>query len=124
MNSDSLDTDAFAQWVSETIGVPVELLSGHKPPSTKEVAKKSLAMVRQTARVCAVYFLYNQGTLLYIGRSKNVYPRISQHMKTAPFDFDEFALELCDPIDICALEMRRIREFSPRWNRMGLPKWG
>lgn len=76
------------------------------------------ASIRSKAYVCGVYCLEIDGTVIYVGRSKNVFYRLAQHMKTASFEFDSFYIIECEPDRLAALEAEVIQRLQPTENRM------
>ncbi len=61
-----------------------------------------------------VYFLYDQGTLVYVGESNNIYGRIGQHIQSGEKKFDSFEIYPCN--DRKRLEGFLIETLKPKYN--------
>lgn len=101
----------FHLWVANTIA---ELDGNATTMPAKEESPLILNPVK--AYVCGVYFLILSGEVVYVGKSKNVYARISQHMKRSMFEFDSFAFLESNDAEVGELEARYIHELNPRFN--------
>jgi hypothetical protein len=112
------DNVYFRQWVA----AEVESILGYEPTQDviEQVEKESPPQHDgeiRPAYVSGVYYLYENGVVLYIGQSRNVYSRIAQHMAGAQFTFDCFAVQPCEPEALLRLEAEAIRRHMPRWNK-------
>ena len=73
---------------------------------------------KRKAYVLGVYCLYFGDDIVYVGQSRNIYGRISQHMNGAPFEFDHFIIKECEPFELRLLEAKLIQELQPKWNKI------
>lgn len=64
-----------------------------------------------------VYFLINNGEIVYVGQSMNVHKRISEHARQKEKEFDAFHYVVCDPAMLDELENAYIIALAPRYNR-------
>jgi hypothetical protein len=62
-----------------------------------------------------VYFLYQDGRLIYIGRTKNLLGRFQRHKVR---NFDEVKIFRCQAKDLRTLEARFIKAFRPEQNEI------
>ncbi len=123
----------FHCWVAKTMdacggdshSVSKEIAPPDMPKQTRDDTLKIISNLGdyQKATVCCVYILLNGSEVLYVGQSKDLYQRIAQHKKTAPFDFDRFAISECEPEFLGLLEAKFIHELNPRWNKE-IPAYG
>lgn len=63
---------------------------------------------------CGVYFLINQGQIVYIGQSISIARRVAMHRKTQ--QFDEVRYIAVDRKDLNAVERKFIHEVKPERN--------
>jgi len=63
---------------------------------------------------CGVYFLISNQEILYIGQSKNLWARLSQH--SVDKDFDEVRFIECSPVELDEKEMFFIKLIKPPLN--------
>lgn len=70
-------------------------------PRTKKVEKSG------------IYFLIDQGTIVYIGKSQNVVTRTTQHKDKK---WDEYSYITCHFKDLNRLEKMYIKTYSPKYN--------
>ena len=68
-----------------------------------------------------VYFLYDEGELVYIGTSNNLYQRIGEHIADDKKKFDSF--ELYPTTDRLRLEGFLIDAFKPKYNSAPGKDW-
>ena len=71
----------------------------------------------RNAKVSAIYFLFREGRLAYVGQSINVYSRLANH----EIKFDEFAVLECPRKQLNVVEAYYIRLLKP-WMNMALPR--
>ena len=64
--------------------------------------------------VCGVYFLIKDDEIVYVGKSRNVYKRITTH--TMLFDFDRVTILEMDDIHCRDAEAIYIQDIRPRLN--------
>lgn len=110
-----LENDALprVQWEGLASNVPNELASLHGQ------------LYEYVAPGPCVYFLYNFGILVYIGKTLNLHVRLNQHKKgdsktpKKAFDRALFLPVALDDLD--AAERHFIAEFEPLLNVAGLP---
>ena len=69
--------------------------------------------------ICGVYFLICKGNIVYVGSSKDVMTRITNHRKnmfsTGKF-FDSYYIMRSNHKDIRQLEPKYIKMFKPKYN--------
>jgi hypothetical protein len=63
----------------------------------------------------AIYFLYYQNEIVYIGQSRKPEERIIHHKYR--FKFDSYALLDCDEEDLSSVESELIFKYAPKFNR-------
>lgn len=64
----------------------------------------------------AVYFLWLQGEIVYIGKAKSLISRLAEHFKTKVFD--EVSHVVCDEKDLDRVEREAIIRYQPKLNKM------
>lgn len=64
----------------------------------------------------AIYVLYKNGEIYYIGKSVNVFGRIGQHEKTFDMDFDRVDVYPCDDFRLQDIEKKLIELYQPPRN--------
>lgn len=64
----------------------------------------------------AVYFLYHEGTVVYVGQSRTLKWRIDCHMAEAVKEFDAVAFIRCTIDQLLSIEGQYIRKLAPRYN--------
>ena len=69
--------------------------------------------INRNARAPGVYFLIEDKNIVYIGKSHNIYKRISTHIKEKRIVFDSFSY-----IAGKSNEMEYIKKFMPKYNRV------
>lgn len=67
---------------------------------------------------CGVYFLINDGRIVYVGKSINIAARIGQHASEK--EFDSFAFILCGLDELDETERAYISAMKPPMNRAGV----
>lgn len=68
------------------------------------------------ARVCGIYFLLQDGEVVYVGQSINCHSRISDHSRLEHKEFDSVYIVRCDQEALTPLEDLYISKYSPRYN--------
>jgi hypothetical protein len=63
-----------------------------------------------------IYFLCQQGKIVYVGQSVNVAQRIVTHMTEKQKEFDEIYFIPCHPNNLNTFEAALIRFFAPKYN--------
>jgi len=63
-----------------------------------------------------VYYLIKDKEVVYVGKSMNVYGRISVHISERTKDFDRFYVRPCKQNELSDLELKEILRFQPRYN--------
>lgn len=71
----------------------------------------------RTDRMCGVYFLMQGDEIVYVGQSRDIYSRISHHLRN--ITCDKITAIPCPEEKLNSLELLYIRKFSPRYNVMG-----
>jgi excinuclease UvrABC nuclease subunit len=72
---------------------------------------------KETLNISGIYLLFKDKELVYIGKSKYVYSRLTSHIIESVKDFDEMFVIPCDEVELAKLEYTAINEFSPRLNK-------
>src|SRR6185369_33014 len=67
--------------------------------------------------ISAVYFLFQNGKLQYIGQTLNLLSRIGEHREKSWFEWDSYAFIKTHPEDLYAHERLYIKKFDPSCNR-------
>lgn len=67
-------------------------------------------------RFTAVYFLYDEGRLVYVGQSKTLKYRIDQHIQDGTKIFDSVAFIRCCVSQLSEIESYYIRAHAPKYN--------
>ena len=62
----------------------------------------------------AVYLLFNDSELVYIGHTKTLLERLAQHCKSKKFD--SFSFIRCDAAETYRIEQWAIRKYRPKLN--------
>lgn len=65
-------------------------------------------------KICGIYFLYNSGQLIYIGKSLDILGRINQHTKTKKFD--RYSFEEVPKSELAQVEKACIEYYLPKLN--------
>lgn len=76
-----------------------------------------VAHTNRYERCCGVYFLVENGAVVYVGQSVNVPSRVDQHRKQKKFD--AYAWVRCDEAHLDALESLYIHVLRPNLNGTG-----
>jgi hypothetical protein len=75
---------------------------------------------------CNIYFLFQDEEVVYVGQSKSLLPRIAAHRggnrDTDKKIFNAIALVEVTPENVNSEELKYIKWFSPRYNKVGVPK--
>lgn len=67
-------------------------------------------------RVCGIYFLMQDGHVVYVGQSINCYGRIDRHYQEGKKVFDSVYVVRTDADMLDCLEALYIKKFSPMYN--------
>jgi hypothetical protein len=78
------------------------------------------AIVRQK-RTPGIYFLLDEGQVVYVGQSINLWARLYDHVCKGKMQFDRYFTLTCKRSELTPLESRYIRKFQPKYNKM--PRW-
>lgn len=70
----------------------------------------------QPAIFGGVYFLVNQGVVAYVGRSTNIFYRISQHVERKRIAFNSYHVIAADGLEQERLEQVYIGKLKPEYN--------
>lgn len=62
----------------------------------------------------SIYFLINEGKIVYVGQSKNIFARIGDHIKSK--SFDSYFVFSCQEENIDVMESFYIHKFNPELN--------
>lgn len=68
-----------------------------------------------SANNCGVYFLIENREIMYVGKSLDLFNRLSQHMRSGK-RFDSYAFLACQPTHLDYYEALYINAFVPPWN--------
>ena len=82
--------------------------------STEDILKEK----RQIKDWPIVYFLLDNDTIVYVGKSLNGMVRIYDHIKNSNYGFNAYAFFNVPKEQIDKLERRYIKRFSPKYNKM------
>lgn len=63
-----------------------------------------------------IYKLYNNGVVVYVGQSINVFSRVKAHKTDKLIDFDFYKYFFCDKHDLDTLEKALINKYKPIHN--------
>lgn len=74
---------------------------------------------KEVLSICGVYLLFKNRELIYIGKSKYVYSRLTSHITESLKDFDQMFVIECDETELEQLEYSAINEFKPKLNKTG-----
>lgn len=61
-----------------------------------------------------IYFLLDDGEVVYVGKTTNVYGRIVQHLVDKKFD--RYYFHPCKPYEVDELEVKYILAYEPKYN--------
>ncbi|MDA8256318.1 MAG: GIY-YIG nuclease family protein [Betaproteobacteria bacterium] len=75
-----------------------------------------LSAAISTVAFPGIYFLMQEGEIVYIGQSRNVQNRIAQHGDKR---FDSYAVLPCPDATLEKNERRLILKFKPKYNTLG-----
>lgn len=81
---------------------------------------EELHTVESLGKYSGVYFLFNEGSLVYISQAKNVHIRIEQHYAVRRKKFTEFSWILVPGKELNEVEASYIAAYAPPLNK-GLP---
>lgn len=70
----------------------------------------------------AVYFLYDEGAVVYVGQTKTLKWRIGTHLVEGVKTFDAVAFAPCCVSRLLDVEAHYIRKFTPQYNQCGIAK--
>jgi hypothetical protein len=73
-------------------------------------------------RFPAVYFLYLDGVIVYVGQTRTLKVRIGDHLAAGAKVFDQVAFIKCSAVRLGAIEGHYIRKLMPQYNACGLAK--
>lgn len=73
-------------------------------------------------RFPAVYFLHDEGALVYVGQSTTLRWRIEAHLQEGVKIFDEVSFIPCCVSRLLEIESHYIRKWTPRYNQCALAK--
>jgi hypothetical protein len=77
--------------------------------------------ILESGKISAVYLLWNEGELLYVGQSYDVAQRIRTHKKEGRIPFTEYAYLAIHPEVRTQMETHLINQYKPKYNRY-IPK--
>jgi hypothetical protein len=80
------------------------------------------ALDRLAAKEPGVYFLVNDGQIVYVGQSIDVGGRVRTHVADPAKQFTHAAWIPCEPARLDAVERFWINALRPAYNRAGMPK--
>lgn len=73
-----------------------------------------IKLFQRPAKICAVYFLFKNGVIIYVGQSINLCARLISHPIQ---DWDEARYLECEPEKLDEIEKHWIIELKPRFNK-------
>ncbi len=87
-------------------------------PYEKILSLRTPSIPLSIAESC-VYFLFQGGEVIYIGKTRNILLRVSEHSSRFDKAFDSVAILPVDKDRLSSVELFYIRSFSPRYNVAG-----
>jgi len=69
------------------------------------------------AKKVGIYLLYKDEVCLYVGQSKDIFSRISEHRKASRIRFNWVLIRECDKEELDHLEFLFVRKFQPALNK-------
>lgn len=69
-------------------------------------------------KVCGIYFLMEDGEVVYVGQSVNCHSRISDHVRLEQKQFDSVYIIRADREALTQLENLYIKKFNPKYNSL------
>jgi len=78
------------------------------------------------APLCGIYFLFEDEEIVYVGQTRNLFGRMANHIRSAPFYlvFTSYAFVRVDAIDLDLVEMFWIEKLNPKHNKARkAPAW-
>jgi uncharacterized UPF0146 family protein len=66
---------------------------------------------------CGIYFLIDEGEVVYVGQSTNIHARIFQHIESVEKRFTHFASIPVDQDKLCKMELKMYEKYKPIYNR-------
>lgn len=78
--------------------------------------KTIINAARSVDRICGIYFLIAVGNIVYVGKSKDIILRLSNHMREGRKVFDSFCVLKCAPEELDTLEALYIAKLRPSLN--------
>lgn len=84
-------------------------------PSLKELQVGA----QPTRLICGVYFLFDQGETVYIGKAINVQERIGQHFRDK--QFDAYAYIEAEPARLLTVERAYLARYPTKYNKQIYP---
>ena len=104
-----VEHEAALKSIGDTREAILNLVSNH-------LASSVIDITQATKLHCGVYFLKDQGEIVYVGQSISVYNRVSQHKSQNFKKFDSVTLLPCKPEELNNLEGFFIRLLKPKLN--------
>lgn len=97
-------------------GMTGELIEHVRKNRTKDLSE-ILGMPRFSCRdhYTGIYFLVSDGSIVYVGQSRNVHVRVMEHYRSGR-SFDSYTYIPCDGASLDVLEAAYIDKFSPEQN--------
>lgn len=92
----------MAQETLQQVGRPVQI------PTNKQFGRSG------------IYFLWREGSVVYIGQSENMRQRIGQHLAEGAKDFDAVSCVPCHSSKLTPLERHFIQALAPEFNRCSI----
>lgn len=74
------------------------------------------ALKKHDARVSAIYFLFHEDKLVYIGQTKNLMMRVGHHIYRQKIIFDQYAFVEVAEKDLNRIERELIEKHRPPCN--------
>jgi len=65
-----------------------------------------------------IYYLYDEDTIVYIGKTKRPADRLMQHSKSDKI-FNSISIHYCHKDELEKTEIRLIRKYKPKYNKAG-----
>ena len=93
--------------------------------SRRELLRKHLldnAKVGALEIVSGIYFLFDRGNIVYVGKSLDIFVRIRTHYRDEAKVFDRWAYLKCPAEGLDEMEREYIELFQPYLNKVLIPK--
>lgn len=92
---------------------------------TQNILRQKLTLMKQfknkapiaEARINGIYWLYKNDEIVYVGKSKNIIKRISEHFDKIDFNYFNY-VKICETKSLNNIEAYFIYKLKPKYNKM------